>query len=101
MKLNEDKCHHLDARNRYETLWVEIGESRIKESKNEKLLGLIIDRNLKLDDCVFVLRKNSGRKLSAFARFSSYISFEKKKNSFENVCRITIWVLPINLDIPQ
>ena len=69
---------------------------------NEKLLGLIIDRNLKLDDCVFSLRKNSGRKLSAFARFSSYMSFEKKKkNSFENVCRITIWVLPINLDIPQ
>ena len=36
MKLNEDKCHVLVARHRYETLWVNIGETRIWESKNEK-----------------------------------------------------------------
>ena len=33
MKLNEDKCHTLAARHRYETLWVNIGETRIWESK--------------------------------------------------------------------
>ena len=32
---------------RYETLWSNIGETRIGESKNGKLFGLTIDRNLK------------------------------------------------------
>ena len=42
MKLNEDKCHLIVARHRYESLWAKIGETRIWESKNEKLLGLTI-----------------------------------------------------------
>ena len=40
VKLNEGKCHLLVARHRYETLWANIGETRIWKSKNEKLLGL-------------------------------------------------------------
>ena len=38
IKLN--KCHLLVERHSYETLWASIGETRISESKNEKLLGL-------------------------------------------------------------
>ena len=78
MKLNEDKCHLLVARHRYETLWANIGETRIQESKNEKLLGLTTDKNLNFDDHVFTLCKKSGRKLSALFRVSNYMSFEKK-----------------------
>ena len=77
MKLNEDKCHLLVAGHRYETLWANIGETRIWESKNEKLLGLTIDRNLNFDDHVFTLCKKAGRK-SALSRISNYMSFEKK-----------------------
>ena len=62
MKLNEDKCHLLVAGHRYETLWANIGEARIWEGKNEKLLGLIFD------DHVFTLWKKAGRKLSAKER---------------------------------
>ena len=58
MKLNEDKCHFLVAGQRYETLWVNFRQIRIWESKDEKLLGLIIDRNLNDDDHVFTLCKN-------------------------------------------
>ena len=83
MKLNEDKCHLLVAGHRYETLWANIGETRIWESKNEKLLGLTIDRNLNFDDHVFTLCKKAGRKLPALYRISNYISFEKKGNSFK------------------
>ena len=87
MKLNEDKCHLLVAGHRYETLWANIGETRIWESKNEKLLGLTIDRSLNFDDHVFTLCKKTGRKLSAFSRISNYMSFEKKKkNSFKSIC---------------
>ena len=99
MKLNEGKCHLVVAGHRYETLWANIGETRIWESKNEKLLGLIIDRNLNFDDHVFTLCKKAGRKQSALSRISNYMSFEKKKNSFKSHYGITVWVLPINLDI--
>ena len=68
MKLNEDKCHLLAAGHRYETSWANIGETRIWESKNEKLLGLTIHRNLNFDDHVFNLCKKSGRKLSALSK---------------------------------
>ena len=45
MTLNEVKCHLLVAGHRHETLWANIGDTRISESKNEKLLGVVIDRN--------------------------------------------------------
>ena len=67
MKLNEDKSHSLVAVHRYETLWAKTGETRIWESKNEKLLGLTIDKNLTFDDHVFTLCKKIGRKLSALS----------------------------------
>ena len=57
MKLNEDKCHLLVAGHRHESLWGKIGETRTWESKNEKLLGLTIDRNLNFDDYVITLCK--------------------------------------------
>ena len=99
MKLNEGKCHHLVAGHRYESLWAKIGETRIWESKNEKLLGLIIDRNLNFDNYVITSCKKADRKLSALSRISNYMSFEKKKNSFKSICGIPVWVLPTNLDV--
>ena len=99
MKLNEDKCHLLVAGHRHETLWANIGETRIWESKNEQLLGLTIDRNLNFDDHVFSLCKKAGRKLSTLSRISNCMNFEKKKHSFKSICGITVWVLPINRDI--
>ena len=99
MELNEDKCHLLVAGHRYETLWANIRETRIWESKNEKLLGLTLDRYLNFDDHVFTLCKKTGRRLSALSRISNYMSFFFKKNSFKSICGITVWVLPINLDV--
>ena len=78
MKLNEDKCHLPVSGHRYESSWAKIGETRIWESKNEKLLGLTIDRNLNFDHYVIILCKKAGRKLSALSRISNYMSFEKK-----------------------
>jgi len=79
MKLNEDKCHLLVAGNRHESLWAMIGETKIWESKSEKLLGVVIDKNLNFDDYVFTLCKKAGQKLSALSRISHYMSFEKRR----------------------
>ena len=54
-----------------------IGETRIWESKNEKLLGLSIDRNLNYNDHVC---KKACKKLSTLFIISNYMRFEKKEN---------------------
>ena len=77
MKLNKEKCHFLIAGNKYEYLWVNVGQNRIRESPSEKLLGVIIDLKLKLDKHVESILKSAGRKLSALARMSNVLTFPK------------------------
>ena len=79
MKLKEDKCYLLAAGHGYNNLWANIGKTWISESKNSKLLGLTIDRNINFDDHAFTFHKKSGRKLSALSRISNYMSFEKRE----------------------
>ena len=83
MKLNEDKFHLLVAGHRYETLWANIGETRVWKNKNEKLLGLTIDRNLNFDNHVFALCKKAGRKLSVLSRNFKLHELWKKKELFQ------------------
>ena len=47
MKLNQDKCHFLVSGHKHEHLWVNIGKSKIWESKSERILGVTVDQNLK------------------------------------------------------
>ena len=79
MKLNQDKCHLLVSGHKHETVWAKIGETKIWESNKQKLLGVVIDRNLNFDEYVFDLYKKAGRKLSILAILSNYMSFEKTK----------------------
>ena len=79
MKLNQDKCHLLVSGHKHETVWVNIGETKIWESNKQKLLGVVIDRNLNFNEYVFNLCKKADRKLSVLVRFLDYMSFEKRK----------------------
>ena len=45
MKLNEDKCHLIISGHKSEAIWTKIGETKIWESKNQKLIGVKIDRH--------------------------------------------------------
>ena len=40
MKLNEGKCHLLISGFKHEVIWANVGERKIWESKEKKLLGL-------------------------------------------------------------
>ena len=46
MKLNEDKCHLMIFDGKSNEVSVKIGEASVKESKEEKLLGIIFDQTL-------------------------------------------------------
>ena len=63
MKLNQDKCHLLVFGHKHETVWAKIGEMKIWEYNKQKLLGVVIDRNLNFDEYLFDLCKKAGRKL--------------------------------------
>ena len=45
-KLNEDKCHLMIFCGKSDEASVKIGEDNVKESKEEKLLGIIFDQTL-------------------------------------------------------
>lgn len=52
MKLNEDKSHLLVAVHKHETVWTNVDCSESWESQSKKLLGLVMARNLNLNDHV-------------------------------------------------
>ena len=46
MKLNEGKCHLLTFGTSQDDIKITVGEAIVKESSEEKLLGVTIDKNL-------------------------------------------------------
>ena len=80
MMLNQDKCHFLFSGHKYETLFVNVGETKFWESKQQKLLGILIDRDLKFDKYVSInmyrrKAKKAGKKLTALIRISKFMTF--------------------------
>ena len=47
MKLNNDKCNLLTSVYKHEVIWANIGHSQIWERKEQKLLGVIVNRDMK------------------------------------------------------
>ena len=58
---------------------VKIGEANVKESKEEKLLGIIFDQTLSFIQHVKTLCKKASQKLHALARISCYMDTENLK----------------------
>ena len=80
IKLNQDKCHFLFSEHKYETLFVNVGETKIWESKQQKLLGILIDRDLKFDEYVLSQCKKADKKLTAMITTSKFITFGQRRN---------------------
>ena len=83
MMLNQDKCHFLFSGHKYETLFVTVGETKIWESKNQKLLGVLIDSDLKFDEYVLPQCKKAGKKLTALISISKFMSFAQRRNNMK------------------
>ena len=52
MKLSNNNSHLLLSSFMHEVIWISIFQSEIYESKREKLLGIIIDGNMKFNDYI-------------------------------------------------
>ena len=79
MKLNQEKCNLVVSENKFENIWADIGHAKIWESPKQKLLVVVIDRDLSFDGYVSSLRRKAGKKLSALARLSHYMSLKQRR----------------------
>ena len=81
MKLNQNKHHFLFSGHKYETLFVNVGETKIWENKQQKLLGILIDGDLKFDGYVLSQCKKTGKKLIRLIRVSKFDFWTKEKHN--------------------
>ena len=81
MKLNQHKCRLLVSGFKYENIWANIGKTKIWESKNQKLLGVEIDRILSFGEYIAFLCKKAGKKLSVLSRLSNFMCTNKKREN--------------------
>ena len=79
MKLNQEKCNLVVSENKFENIWADIDHAKIWESPKQKLLVVVIDRDLSFDGYVSSLCRKAGKKLSALARLSHYMSLKQRR----------------------
>ena len=79
MKMNPDKCHLLVAGHRWEMVWANISDVKIREKNKVKLLGVTIDNDLKFDDHLNDLCRKAENKLSVLTRIFRFLSFDKRR----------------------
>ena len=94
---NTDKCHSIVSSD--DPTEIQVGESVIKNTTFEKLLGIKINNKLIFDEHISGLCKKAANKLGGPARVTSYMFLPKKKllsNSFFNAqfnyCPL-VWML--------
>ena len=78
MKANANKCHLLVTRDTDVT--AKIGEFDVKNSREEKLLGVKIDSKLSFEHHVSSLCKKASQKLHALARVVNFMDLAKRKS---------------------
>jgi hypothetical protein len=93
MKSNESKCHFLlcstgpkeGPPGLPEHMWIKVGDQILWESFEEKLLGVLINKNIKFADHLTKICKNARGKVTALSRLINIVPLERKRtlmNSF-------------------
>ena len=96
MKAKANKCHLPVTRDTDVT--AKIGEFDVKNSREEKLLGVKIDSKFSFENHVSSLCKKASQKLHAFARVVNFMDLVKRKSIMKafitsqfNYCPL-IWI---------
>ena len=83
MKLNADKCHLLLCGNKGTIKSVKVGSETILQSEEEKLLGVLIDSDLKFGKHLKALCKKVGIKITLLCKVAGFLEFMQKKLLFQ------------------
>ena len=79
MRLNGDKCHLMVFGDKSNGVTLNIGSITIKKSTEEKLLGVIFDKNLCFKQQVKSICKKASQKLHALSRISNFLDTDQLK----------------------
>ena len=77
MKANISKCHLLV--NKKDEVVINLGETEIKNSEYEKLLGIKVDTKLNFNEHLNDIISKASRKFNALSRDKLYMSLSKMK----------------------
>ena len=81
MVLNPGTCHYLVLGNRSNSNTINLNGTKLASSGYEKLLGILIDRDLSFDKHIKSLCRKTGQKLNALAPISNYLTQPKAYSS--------------------
>ena len=79
MKLNENKCHLMVFGDKSNDVSLNIGRITIKESTEEKLLRVILDKILCFKQQIKSICKKASQKLHALSRISYFLDIDQLK----------------------
>ena len=79
MKLNDSKCNLLVCGNKEEVIIAKIGNTLITETHEVKLLGTLIDRELRFENHTTIICKKAGKKLNALTRLCNILPAHKRR----------------------
>ena len=99
MKGNTDKCHFIISSN--DSSEIKIGNSLIKNSNCEKLLGVKIDTKLTFDDHIKDMCRKANNKLCVLGSVTPYLGHGKKKLLLNSFFAAQFNYCPPNMDVPQ
>ena len=74
MRLNREKCHFMVFGDKNSDLTIQIETTQIAESKEQKLLGITLDKKLTFKTHIESLCKKANQKLHALSRITCYFS---------------------------
>ena len=96
MVLNPDKCSFmlLGVDDELQTNLV-CGNEALKNSKQEKVLGITLDNKLNFEMHLSNITKNVNIKLNALTRVQKYMTTEKKKRIFSSFIKSQFTYCPL------
>ena len=68
MRLSNDLCNLLLSSYKHEVMWASIGQSHIWEIQKQKLLHIIIYKDMEFDEYISTQCKKEGKKFCALQR---------------------------------
>ena len=94
MVLNPGKCHYLVLGKRSNSDTINLNGTKLASSSYEKLLGILIDRDLSFDKHLKSCRK-AGQKLNALARISNYLTHDQKRLLLNSIIKSQFSYCPL------
>ena len=95
IKLNDDKCHLMTFGEKSNDISIKIGSTTIIENREEKLLGVTLDKQLSSQTHVQSLCKKARQKLHALSCISYLLDTEKLKHTMRVLSYLNLATAPL------